>query len=161
VISVESQRFHDILGARTSVWACQSSYQLLSNSKLRVKNTDLDNLVNNLRGEVGEIIYSWVLLRSVLAQGNALRTGDFDKDNENQQLTMFNLLADKLSDEIVARLSELAQPKVGRLTFHFAKVKLNAFNTEVARSVTQVVSRVLRDRVGSRPGVHRALRDIG
>jgi type I restriction enzyme, S subunit len=32
---------------------------------------------------------------------------------------------------------------------------------ELRRSVTQVVSRVLRGRVGSRPGVNRALRDIG
>ena len=33
----------------------------MSKPKLRVKNTQLDNLISNLRGEVGEIITSWVL----------------------------------------------------------------------------------------------------
>lgn len=28
----------------------------MSKLKLRIKNTDLDNLVSNLRGEVGEIV---------------------------------------------------------------------------------------------------------
>jgi hypothetical protein len=30
----------------------------MSNSKLRVHNTQLDNLISNLRGEVGEVITS-------------------------------------------------------------------------------------------------------
>jgi hypothetical protein len=35
----------------------------VNRQKLRVMNTQLDNLISNLRGEVGEIITSWVLMR--------------------------------------------------------------------------------------------------
>ena len=38
----------------------------MSREKLRIHNTDLDNLVSNLRGEVGEIISSWGLMRDLL-----------------------------------------------------------------------------------------------
>jgi hypothetical protein len=42
-----------------------------------------------------------------------------------------SLLRQKPDDEIVARLSELAEGKIGRLTFHFAAVKLGKLETEV------------------------------
>lgn len=35
----------------------------MSKKKLRVKNTQLDKLISNLRGEVGEVVTSLVFLR--------------------------------------------------------------------------------------------------
>ena len=62
----------------------------------------------------------------------------------NENLTLVSLLRNKLSDELVARLSELAEPKIGRLTFHFAAQKLGkladderAFRTFITREKFQ------------------------
>jgi hypothetical protein len=99
--------------------------------KLRIHTTDTDNLVSNLRGEVGEIIFTWVLMRDLMVQANKLRTSDLKKDLNNPHLITLEILVDKLSDEIVARLSELAEPKIGHLTFYFAQEKLKQFEGEV------------------------------
>jgi hypothetical protein len=104
----------------------------MSNSKLRIHNTETDNLISNLRGEVGEIIATWVMMNNFMAQANQLRTTDYLKDLENPQLTLLHTLIDKLEDEIVSRLAELAEQKVGRLTFHFAYLKLNALEKETS-----------------------------
>jgi len=103
----------------------------MSNRKLKIHNTDKDNLVSNLRCEIGEIITSWLLMKSLMVQANNLRSDDFEKDIENQHLVFLDILIEKLSDEIVARLSELAENKVGRLNFYFAQEKLNDFHEEV------------------------------
>jgi len=103
----------------------------VSRQKLRVKNTQLDNLISNLRGEVGEIITSWVLLRHLMASERQLMSDDFAKDLANENLAFVSMLRTKLADEIVARLSELAEVKTGRLTFHFAATKLGKLDAEV------------------------------
>lgn len=103
----------------------------MSRQKLRVKNTQLDNLVSNLRGEVGETITSWVLLRHIIASQRGLFSDDPGKDMANEGLAFGSMLREKLADEIVARLSELAEPKIGRLTFHFAAEKLGQFENDV------------------------------
>lgn len=113
-----------------NLWTIEG--ERVSNKKLRVHNTDIDNLTSNLRGEVGEIVSAWVMMRSFMAQAAASRTTDLQKDFENPQLVMLNALTDKLKDEIVARLAELAERKVGRLTFYFAQLKLNQLEEEVA-----------------------------
>lgn len=66
-----------------------------------------------------------------MIETNKIQTLDIEKDINNPQLSMLSVLVDKLNDEIVARLSELAEGKVGRLTFHFAGIKLNAFESEI------------------------------
>jgi hypothetical protein len=104
----------------------------MGNKKLAIHNTDTDNLISNLRGEVGEIIFSWTMMRSFMAQSSGLRTADIQKDLENRQLIAIDSLVDKLCDEIVARLSELAEKKVGQLTFYFAQAKLNQLENETA-----------------------------
>lgn len=116
----------------------------MSRQKLRVKNTQLDNLISNLRGEVGEIITSWVLLHHMMASVRQLTSDDFAKDLANENLAFVSMLRTKLADEIVARLSELAEAKIGRLTFHFAATKLGkldgevrAFSTFIAREKFQ------------------------
>lgn len=96
----------------------------MGNKRLRVHNTDANNLVSNLRGEVGEIITSWCLLRGLMGESKGLETDNLQADMANPHLRILYALTDKLRDEIVARLAELAEAKVGRLTFHFAEQKL-------------------------------------
>jgi hypothetical protein len=103
----------------------------MSKRKLRVKNTQLDNLISNLRGEVGEVITAWVLLRHMIARQRELTSDDVATDLANENLAFVSMLRTKLADEIVARLSELAEPKIGRLTFHFAATKLGKLDAEV------------------------------
>ena len=103
----------------------------MSPSKRRLHNTDADNLIANLRGEVGEIIFTWVLMRDLMAQSSQVASGDPAKDMRNRSLGFTNALVDKLEDEIAARLSELSQSKVGRLNFHFAYRKLGLPQTRV------------------------------
>jgi len=104
----------------------------MSNKRLRIHNTDTDNLFSNLRGEVGEIIFSWVLMRNFMAQAAKLRTGDSLKDLDNVNLVTLDSLTDKLEDEIISRLTELAQQKIGQLTFYFAHLKLNVLEKETS-----------------------------
>ncbi len=103
----------------------------MSKQKLRVKNTQLDNLISNLRGEVGEVVTSWLILQQLSASTRALSSNDFDKDLKNKDLTFVRLLKYKVADELVARLSELAEPKIGQKTFHFAAEKLGKLEAEV------------------------------
>jgi hypothetical protein len=103
----------------------------MSNKKLRVHNTDADNLIANLRGEVGEVISTWILLKNFMCQSSLLQTDDIQKDLENEQLLMINSLVNKLQDEIISRLSELSEKKVGRLNFFFAYQKINNLEKEV------------------------------
>ena len=103
----------------------------MSNSKLRVHNTQLDNLISNLRGEVGEVLTSWVLLRYMMAKERELSSEDIAKDMRNESLAFVSMLRIKLADEIVARLSELAEAKIGQLTFYFAAQKLKKLDAAV------------------------------
>jgi len=103
----------------------------MTQSKIRINNTGLDNLVSNLRGEIGENIFSWILMRNLKVQARRLRTDDIAHDMKNEDLTILYIVIDKLEDEIIARLSELAEKKVGQLTFYFVQEKLCLFKREV------------------------------
>jgi hypothetical protein len=111
----------------------------VSKQKLRIKNTQLDNLISNLRGEVGEVITSWVLLRHMIERERQLSSNDVAKDFANDNITFVRMLRTKLADEIVARLSELGEQKIGRLTFHFAAVKLGRLEAEACVFKTFIV----------------------
>ena len=50
---------------------------------------------------------------------------------ENRALCTLNILTDKMRDEIIARLAELAEAKIGRLTFYFVQQKINQFDSEI------------------------------
>jgi hypothetical protein len=118
----------------------------VSKKKLRVAKTDTGHLVSNLRGEVGEVVTTWLLLRQLMAESSRLSSGEPARDLENRQLSFLRLLSDRLGDERVARLSELAEEKIGRLTFHFAAQKLGRFRDEVAAFGAYVVRHGLRDK---------------
>jgi hypothetical protein len=98
---------------------------------IRTARTDADALVGNLRGEIGEQITTWVLLRHIMSQRRAIRSDDPRADMNNPELAFLNLLADRLNDDLVASLSELAEEKIGRTNFHFAEVKLGLALTSV------------------------------
>jgi hypothetical protein len=104
----------------------------MSGIKLRIKNTAADNLVSNLRGEVGEVVSSWTILRRFMSHERQLSSGDIAQDLKNQEFMFISIMVGKISDEIVARLAELGETKIGRLTFHFASIKLNALDSETA-----------------------------
>lgn len=104
----------------------------MSKEKLRVARTETDNLISNLRGEIGEIITTWIIMRHFMKQKDHLASGDIKKDLGNEQITFLDLLEDKLSDEMVARLSEIAENKMGRVNFHFAARKLSKFQKEAS-----------------------------
>lgn len=44
----------------------------MGNHKRKIANTEQDNLISNLRGEVGEIITAWVVMRQYMALGAKL-----------------------------------------------------------------------------------------
>ena len=67
----------------------------------------------------------------MMARERELTSDDFAKDLANENLAFVSMLRTKLADEIVARLSELAEHKIGRLTFHFAAIKLGKLDAEV------------------------------
>jgi hypothetical protein len=118
----------------------------VSREKLRIANTDLDNLVGNLRGEVGEVITTWIVMRQFMAQGAQLSSGVAARDINNRQLAFVGMLADKLRDELIGRLSELAEKKIGQLTFYFAARKLGVLETEVELFEDFVINRRIRDK---------------
>lgn len=104
----------------------------MSKKGLRVHATPLDNLVSNPRGEVGEVITSWRLMRDLQLIAGLCRRELGEEDYTDQEMNVCCTLADKLEDEVVARLSELSESKVGRLTFYFANEKLGGLDSEVA-----------------------------
>jgi hypothetical protein len=103
----------------------------MSRRKLRTEQTELDNLVSNLRGEVGEIITTWVLFAILRDQIQKESTNDIAKDMHNVNLSALHMIYDKLKNEIIAKLSELAQKKIGRINFYFASVKLGILSKEI------------------------------
>jgi hypothetical protein len=103
----------------------------MSNDKLKIVNTETDNLISSLRAEVGAIIDSFLLMRKFKASAEALQTDSVSADMRNQELNSLYVLKGKLEDDIVARLSELAECKIGCINFFFASEKLGALRTEV------------------------------
>lgn len=118
----------------------------MSREKLRIAKTATDNLMSNLRGEVAEVITTWVLMGHFMAEAARLRSSDPEKDLSDRPLSFVNLLIDKLRDELVSRLSELAEEKIGRLTFYFAAVKLGRFQQEAKAFTRLMVRNKLREK---------------
>jgi hypothetical protein len=118
----------------------------MSHPKLRTLRTSEDNLVANLRAEVGDIVSTWVLYRAVQAQRFADSSGDLEKDFADPRLAALRLVEEKLRNAMIAQLSELGQRKIGRANFHFAAVKLGRFDSEVDRYAALVERRRLTEK---------------
>lgn len=103
----------------------------MSRKKLREQRTETDNLISNLRGEVGEIIITWVLMKDLLAEIDKSESTDIIADLKDPRLARLKILVTKLRAEIVSRLSELAEKKIGRLNFYFAGKKINKLSKDI------------------------------
>jgi hypothetical protein len=118
----------------------------MANDKLVLARTDADNLMANLRGEVGEVITTWLLMRHFISGARRVQSGELDKDLKNKNVQFANLLVDKLGDELVGRLSELAENKIGQLTFYSAARKLNLFENEAEAFTKYILKKKIRDK---------------
>ena len=96
---------------------------MMSRKKLREQRTETDNLISNLRGEVGEILFTWILMKDLLAETGKYKSPNIMENMDNPRLNRLHILVDKLRDEIVSRLSELAERKIGRLNFSISFLK--------------------------------------
>ena len=81
-------------------------------------------------------------MRHFISAAATLKDSDIKRDFANRNLQFVNLLADKLGDELVGRLSELAENKIGQLTFHFAARKLGLFVQQELAEGKHVLSEV-------------------
>lgn len=96
-----------------------------------IKKTDSEKLLNRLRGEVGEIIESWIVLNIYDYNASKLQTPNIESDMANESLNIINLVRSKFRDDIISRLVELSQSKHGRLNFHYAADKFKTQKKEV------------------------------
>lgn len=102
--------------------------------------------MSNLRGEVGEVITTWLLMRKFMGLAAQAKSGDVAKDIHNRDLQFLHLMKAKLRDELVGRLSELAEPKIGQLTFYFAARKLGKFQVETDSLSAFIVKNRLKEK---------------
>jgi hypothetical protein len=100
-------------------------------SKSTFKKTATDNLVSNLRGEIGEIIASWILMRDYMIISNRLSSHEIEEDIDNQELVRIHITIDVFKNDIISRLSELSERTFGQVNFHFASQKLKILQSEV------------------------------
>lgn len=103
----------------------------MSRKKLKEQRTEIDNLIGNLRGEVGEIIFTWILMKDLSEEVRSQESPKITEGLENPKLIRLRILIYKLRDEVISRLSELGQKKIGRLNFYFAGIKLNKLSKEI------------------------------
>lgn len=118
----------------------------MANEKLRVTRTNPEVLIGNLRGEVGEAITNWIILRQLIGSAKHLQTDDLAADMRNEDLAFINAVKDRISNDLILTLAELAEPKVGQTTFHFAAKKLGSLQREVEDYRTFVVSNSLKEK---------------
>lgn len=116
----------------------------MAHEQLRVSKTDQDVLIANVRCEVGESITTWVMLWHAMAQAATIRSPDPTKYIGNRELAYLDILVQKLQDELIAKLAELGEEKVGRANFYFATLKLGALTDKTRKFSKFVVSKQLR-----------------
>lgn len=118
----------------------------MPSEKLTLAQTNIDTLLANLRGEVGEVITGWLLMRHFVVAVQRLRSDDPEKDFTDKNIQFADLMADKLADELVGRLSELAERKIGRLNFYFAGRKLDVLAGEIIDFENFILRSKIRDK---------------
>lgn len=98
--------------------------------KKTINDIDPEVLISFLRAEIGEIIDSWILYRHFKLTTQKLQTDDIVADMSSQDLNFLYMVTAKFRDDIIARISEIADKSVGQLTFHFASRKFRVFEKE-------------------------------
>lgn len=99
---------------------------------------DYKKIIVQLRGELGELINSWLLYRHFCALRRKERTDDPAKDMKNRNLNFLIAISDKLRSEIIARLAELASKvRKGRLTFENGSRQLRGVSLDSCRAVLE------------------------
>ncbi|MDH5682873.1 MAG: hypothetical protein OEZ20_00160 [candidate division WOR-3 bacterium] len=124
-------------------------------------NTEL--MITRLRCEIGEVITTWKLMRHFASEKSQLVTGNFARDSRNSALWANVLLENKLRNELVSRLSELANKKLGSVNFYSVAYKLNAFQLEVeafARFIDRSRIKRKRDREVSHKELPESWKDF-
>jgi hypothetical protein len=102
----------------------------MADHRLRVKNTNQDALIGNIRGEVGEAITNWILLRHLIGSSKELETDDISVDMKNENLAFVYALKGRIKGDLILTLAGLAERKTDRATFFFAVQKINALHSE-------------------------------
>lgn len=70
----------------------------MADKRLRLSRTGTDVLISNLRGEVGEAVTTWLLLRHLTALAATQKSTDPAVDIRNKELAFVSLLKGKLRD---------------------------------------------------------------
>jgi len=102
----------------------------------KLKNIDPEKLISMLRCEIGELIQGLIVLRLFDAKAFSLQSDDLQKDIENQELNVVNLIRTKFKDDIILRLSELASTTHGTVNFSFAYTKLKMNDDDLKKYKT-------------------------
>jgi hypothetical protein len=118
----------------------------LADSRVRLKNTNPEVLIGNLRGEVGEAITNWIILRQLIGTANHLQTDDVVADMKNDDLAFINAVRERISNDLVLTLAELSEPKIGQTTFYFASEKLGKLKDEVQEFRRFIVVNKLKEK---------------
>lgn len=96
-----------------------------------LKKIEPEKLINLLRGEVGEVIQSWIVFKIYSTKAAELRSANLHEDMENLPLTLVNLVRSKFRDDMILRLAELSSRRYDTLNFHFAADKFKIQQNEV------------------------------
>lgn len=99
----------------------------------KLNQTQPDKLIALLRGEIGEIIQSWIVLNFYDYKVGEFQTENPLEDLRDKNLQILNLVRSKFRDDLIARLSELSSSGYGRLNFHFAADKFRIQKEEVKK----------------------------
>jgi len=91
-------------------------------------------------------VTSWVLMRGFMSDAARVSTGDTKKDLQDSKVSTVNLLIEKMEDDIVGRLSELAEDKIGRLNFFFAAAKLQRFSDDADKFRRLIAANRIREK---------------
>ena len=98
--------------------------------RIRVKRTNQDALIGTIRGEVGEAIANWILLRHLIAASKAVETDDISTDMRNSDLALVYALKGRIKEDFILTLAGLAERKLDRATFYFVTQKIDALHSD-------------------------------
>lgn len=100
-------------------------------SKSHFDNTEIDNLTGNLRGEIGEIIQSWTLMRELIFEIKKLSSNDFMIDSQNNQLSKLRLLKKNAKMKLLQHYQSWERKNIVELIFTLQLQSLKLIKTKL------------------------------